>query len=139
MSKPVKEMVTRDLTARFAHETNAVWVELVGVDGITTNDFRRALRGKHMRLEVVKTALLKRACAGGPLAKLTDRVGGPVALITGGESAVTVAKLLDDWLPKLQPRLRVRGALLDGEYLDEAACKDLARMPTRADLLGRVV
>jgi large subunit ribosomal protein L10 len=139
MSKPVKEMIARDLEARFAGEQNAVWIELVGVDGVTTNDFRRALRGKHMHLEVVKTSLLKRACSGKPMARLADKVEGPVALVTGGESAIDVGKLLDEWLPKMPKHLRVRGALLEGEYLDEAACKDLSKLPTRADLQSRVV
>ena len=139
MSKPVKEMITRDLGARYATAANAVWIELVGLDGLVTNSFRRELRAKHMKLEVVKTALFRRACAGGPMARLADQVSGPVALVTGGESAVDVAKLLEDWRPKLQTKLRLRGALLDGEYLDEAACQDLAKMPTRHDIQARLV
>jgi large subunit ribosomal protein L10 len=138
MSKPVKEMIAHDLASRYADASNAVWIELVGVDGITTNAFRRDLRAKDMHLEVVKTALLKQACAAGPLAKLAAALSGPVALVTGGESAVTVAKVLDEWLPKLPKNLRVRGAVLDGEYLDESRCKDLSRMPTKADLQARI-
>jgi large subunit ribosomal protein L10 len=139
MSKPVKEMITRDLASRYAKADNAVWIEILGVDGITTNDFRRALRGKDMRLEVVKTSLLRRACAGGPLAKLADKLDGPAALVTGGESAVTVAKVLEEWLPKLPKNLKLRGAVLEGEYIDASQVGELARMPTRADLLARVM
>jgi len=139
MSKLVKEMITRELASRYGQTSNAVWVELVGVDGITTNDFRRNLRSRQMHLEVVKTSLLKRACASGPLAKLAAAVTGPVALLTGGDSAIELAKLLDEWLPKLPQKLRLRGALLDGEYLDEARCKDLSRMPSRRDLQARTV
>lgn len=138
MSKPVKEMIAHDLASRYADTSNAVWIELVGVDGITTNAFRRDLRAKDMHLEVVKTALLKRACGAGPLAKLAAALSGPVALVTGGESAVTVAKVLDEWLPKLPKNLRVRGAVLDGEYLDEQRCKDLSRMPTKADVQSQI-
>lgn len=139
MSKPVKEMIARDLASRYASETNAVWIELVGVDGITTNEFRRDLRARHMAMEVVKTALLKRACAQGPMAKLTAAMSGPVALLTGGDSAVAIGKMLAEWSPKFPKNLRVRGAVLDGEYLDEAQVKDLANMPTRGDLQARVV
>jgi large subunit ribosomal protein L10 len=139
MSKPVKEMITRDLSSRYATEANAVWIELVGVDGIMTNEFRRALRSQNMRLEVVKTSLLRRACAGGPLARLADALEGPAALVTGGDSAITVAKLLEEWLPKLPKNLRMRGAVLEGEYIGEAEVQDLSKMPTKADLQGRVV
>ncbi len=139
MSKPVKEMIAHDLASRYAEANDAVWIELLGVDGITTNAFRRDLRAKDMHLEVVKTSLFKRACTAGPLAKLAAEVTGPVALVTGGDSAVTMGKVLDEWLPKLPKNLRIRGALLDGEYLDEARCKDLAKMPTKADLQARIV
>lgn len=139
MSKPVKQMIAHDLASRYADASNAVWIELVGVDGITTNAFRRDLRAKDMRLEVVKTALLKQACSAGPLSKLAAALSGPVALVTGGDSAVTVAKVLDEWLPKLPKNLRIRGAVLDGEYLDEQRCKDLSKMPTKADLQARIV
>lgn len=139
MSKPVKEMITRELSSRYAEQSNAVWVELLGADGITTNDFRRDLYAHQMRLEVVKTALFKRACAQGPLASLAAAATGPVALVTGGESAIDVAKRLDEWLPKLAKNLRLRGAVLEGEYLDEVAVKDLSKMPSKRDLQGRIV
>jgi ribosomal protein L10 len=112
---------------------------MVGVDGITTNDFRRDLRARNMRLEVVRTSLFQRACKEGPLARLAAALTGPVALVTGGESAIDVAKALDEWLPKLQPKLRLRGAVLEGEYLDESRAKDLARMPSKRDLQARLV
>ncbi len=138
MSKPVKEMIARELTARYGSITNAVWVELVGVDGITTNDFRRSLRAKRMRLEVVKTSLFKRACAVGPMLRLAEALEGPVSLLTGGESAIEVGKVLLEWKPKL-PTLRLRGAVLEGEYLDESAVQELARMPSRKDLQSQLV
>lgn len=138
MSKPVKELLTRELAGRYQAVRNAIWVELVGVDGITTNEFRRVLRDRNMRLEVVKTSLFQAACKDGPLAKLAAALHGPVALVTGGESAIDAAKLLDEWLPKLQTKLRLRGAVLEGEYLDEKRVKDLSRMPSQRDLLARV-
>ncbi len=138
MSKPVKEMMTRELATRYAQTTNAIWVEMVGVDGITTNEFRRELRSRNMRLEVVRTSLLQRACKDGPLAKLAAVLSGPVALVTGGESAIDAAKLLDEWLPKLQAKLRLRGAVLEGEYLDESRVKDLSKMPSKHDLQARI-
>jgi large subunit ribosomal protein L10 len=138
MSKLVKDTITRELADRYGAQTNAVWVELVGIDGITTNDFRRDLRSRHMRLEIVKTSLFKRALSGRPLGRLADNLEGPAALLTGGETAIDVAKMLQDWLPRLQ-KLRVRGALLEGEFLDEARCKDLARMPSKRDLQGQLV
>ncbi len=139
MSKPVKELITRELAARYANATDAVWIELVGLDGISTNEFRRDLRARKMRLEVVKTSLFRRACQNGPLAPLAAAVSGPVALVTGESTAVELAKVLEEWLPKFPKNLRIRGAVLEGEYLDETRVKQLSKMPTRAELRARAV
>lgn len=140
MSKLVKDIITRELRTRYSDQDNAVWVELVGVDGITTNDFRRDLRAKGMRLEVIKTSLFRRACADTPLAPLARALEGPAALVTGGESAADVARLLEDWAPKFpKDSFRLRGAVLEGEFLDEQGAKNLSKMPSRQDLQARLV
>lgn len=144
MSKFIKNLITEELTQRYAEANNAVWVEMLGVDGITTNEFRRDLRSKQMRLEVVKTSLLRRACKGKALSRLADALDGPAALVTAVDptaevSSIDMAKALEPWEPKLKEKLRLRGAVLEGEFLDEGNVKGLAQMPTKRDLQGRVV
>lgn len=137
MSKFVKDLITKELRSRYGETDNAIWVEMIGIDGITTNQFRRELREKNLRLEVVRTALLRRAVGDGPLSRLADKLDGPAALITGGDSAVEAAKFLDQWLPRLKG-MRLRGALLEGEFLDEAAVAGLSKMPTKRDMQARL-
>lgn len=137
MSKPVKNLMTKELQGRYAGLDSAVWVDVVGIDGLSTNELRRSLHARKMRLEVVKTALFRRAVAGTPMARLGDAVSGPVGLITGGDSPIEVAKLLEEWAPKLKT-LKLRGALLEGEYISEAQVGQLSKMPTKRDMQGRV-
>lgn len=137
MSKLVKDIITQELTGRYSDTDSAVWVEMVGVAGTVTTQFRRELRGKQMRMEQVKSALLRRAVAQKALFTLAEQLTGPAALITGGESPIDIAKLLRGWTDRM-PKMRLRGALLDGEFLDEQRCKDLDKMPTRRDLQGRI-
>lgn len=137
MSKLVKSLITDELQSRYTQMDSALWVEILGVDGITTNDFRRALHKKAMKLEVVKNALLRRACGEGPLAPLAKTLAGPAALITGGESVIEAAKVVEEWQPKMKG-LRLRGALLEGQLIDEKMVQGLAKMPTKRDLQGQV-
>lgn len=137
MSKQVKNMIASELRSRYGELDSALWVELIGVDGNTTNELRRDLHSKQIRLEVVRTALLRRAVSDGALRALADKLEGPAALVTGGESIIDAAKLVDGWLPKVKG-LRVRGALLEGQYLNEAAAAGLAKMPSKRDLQARI-
>lgn len=140
MSKLVKDLITKELESRYHSIDNAVWVELLRVDGITTNLFRRDLNERQMRLEVVKTSLLRRAVAGGPLEPLARELEGPAALITGGDSAIEVAKLLQDWKKKFpKGSFRLRGALLEGEFMDEQRVESLHKMPTKQDMQAKLV
>ncbi len=137
MSKFVKDLITKELATRYGQLENAVWIELLGVDGITTNEFRRNLHARHMQMEVVPNALFRRAVVEGPLRRLADALDGPSALITGGDSLIDVAKVLEEWQPKLKT-LRLRGAVLEGEFLDERSVTGLSKMPTKRDLQARL-
>ncbi|MCG3127708.1 MAG: 50S ribosomal protein L10 [Phycisphaerae bacterium] len=133
MSKYVKDILTEQLRTRFDGLDSALWVEMVGVDGITTNQFRRDLRARRMRADVVKNSVFRRACGEGPLRPLAEALTGPSLVITGGESVIDVAKLIEQWLPKI-PKIKLRGAVLEGEYLDERRVAGLAKMPSKRDL-----
>lgn len=138
MSKLVKDLISRELHQRYAGVDSAVWVQFSGVDGITNNELRRDLRKRSFRLEIVKNSLLRRAVEGTPLARLAERMSGPAALVTGGESAVHIAKALEEWAPKLKENLKLRGAILEGELIDDARIADLAKMPTKQDLQAQI-
>jgi large subunit ribosomal protein L10 len=133
MSKPVKELVTNELRSRYGELDSALWIELTGADGTTTNALRRDLRAHQMHMEVVKNSLFRRACAQGALAPLAADLTGPAALVIGGESPIDVAKLVEGWMPKI-PGLKLRGAMVEGEYFDARRVAGLARMPSRAQL-----
>jgi len=133
MSKRIKDLVARELQSRYAQLDSALWVELLGCDGITTNEFRRDLRARKMRLEVVKNSMFRRAIGDGPLRPLATALQGPAALVTGGESLVDAAKVIEEWMRKIKG-LKLRGAVLEGEYLDEQRVAGLSRMPTRREM-----
>jgi large subunit ribosomal protein L10 len=138
MSKMVKELMTQELRERYADVNSALWIELVGADGNTTNEFRRDLRGKELRVEIVKTALFRRAMAERPLEPLAKAMEGPAALVTGGESAIDAAKVLEEWARKIEG-LKMRGAVLEGEFLEESRMPGLSKMPTKRDLQAKIL
>lgn len=137
MSKPVKDLMTRELSSRFADKDSALWVEFVGCDGVTSNQFRRALHARGMSIEIVKNALFKRAVAGTKLNRLGETVDGPAAMVTAKDSLIDAAKLVEEWFPKI-PGLKLRAAVLEGEYIDERSIKGLSKMPTRRELQGQI-
>lgn len=137
MSKPIKNLIANAVRSRYAGLESALWVEMIGADGASTNQFRRELRSRNMRLELVKTSLFRRAMSDSKLKPLAEAASGPVALLTGGSSVIDIAKLVEEWAPKVKG-LRMRAAVLEGEFIAESQIDQLAKMPTRQDMLGRI-
>ena len=137
MSKLVKGMITEVLNSRYSELDSALLVEFVGVDGHTSNEFRGELRKQNIRLEIVKNSLVRRAIGEGALAPLNTDLKGPSALLTGGDSLIDIAKLVDDWKDKIEG-LKLKAAVLEGEYLDNERVVSLHKMASKADLQAKI-
>jgi large subunit ribosomal protein L10 len=137
VSKLIKDMVTSELRTRYGDLDSALWVEFLGVGGLATTAFRKKLAARKMKLELVKTALFKRAVDGTKLARLGQAAKGQVALITGGENVIEAAKLVEAEMATIKG-MKMRAALLEGEFVGDSQIGSLAKMPTKRDLQGRV-
>jgi large subunit ribosomal protein L10 len=136
MSKPVKEMMTREYQRRYDQVNTACVVSVIGLDAISTNRLRGELRARHLRLQVVKNSLATRAFSGTPLAPLCQALDGPCALVTGEGSAIDIAKTLVD-LQKTYPKIELRVGILEGDP-ELISVEQLAKMKGRIELLSEL-
>jgi len=136
MSKPIKDLVTKELVAKYKGVDSACVVDLTGLDSISTHKFRGGLRKKKIQLHVVKNRMARRAFDGGPLAPLGKYLQGPCALATGGDSIVDVAKELVA-LAKNVPAIKLKKAIVEGDA-DLVDVDVLAKWKSRAETQGEV-
>ena len=136
MSKPLKRMVSEDLGKRYAGVESACLVDLSGLDVQKTQQIRRDLAQKKMRMQVVKNSMARLAFSDGPLGPLAEAMRGPCALVTGGDSIVEVAQSLMHWAKEFS-KLTVKQAIVDGDA-DLLTVEDLSRMKSGRELLGEL-
>lgn len=137
MSKPVKNLITQEISKRYDGVSSACVVELTGLDAVATHKFRGALRGLGIELHVVKNRMARRAFASGPLAPLGASLDGPCALVTGGDSVVDIAKALLK-CQKDFPKITLKTAIIDGDA-ELVAVERVAGWRNKKETMGEVV
>ncbi len=138
MSKPVKELLRKELAARFEGLTSLAVVSLVGVDANQTNTIRGRLREKDIRLTVVKNAMARQAFRSVGMPDAAKLIEGPSAIAFGADNIVTVLRELLA-LRETAPALTVKAAMMEGESFPSERMEELSRYPTREEAIAKVV
>lgn len=137
MSKPVKQLMIKELSARFSQLDSVFVVNPIALNAIDNTSFRAALRKKKIEMEVVRNALAVQALKGTALEGIGALLTGACALVSGGESIVDVAREVMEQAKKFTA-LEIRGALVEGTIVDAKGAEQLAKMASRAELQGQV-
>ena len=140
MSKYVKNLITDDLRERFKGIQDALVVSVAGLDANKNYLLRKQLRGKNVKLLVVKNSMARRAAEGTPLSVAFEQAEGSLAVIWGGEDIVSLAKIVasvadDKNFAPFEPR----GGVMDGTRLSATQVRDVSKWPSRQEQLSLLV
>jgi large subunit ribosomal protein L10 len=139
MSKPVKDLITKELAARFKELEGVAVINPRGIDANKNHGIRRRLHEKGLRMTVVKNTLAKRAVGDGKLKGFDALLDGPSAVVYGKASIAVIARtLLEE--KKNNEKLELRGIFFDGElYAGDKGMESASKLPTREEAIANVV
>jgi len=139
MSKPVKDLITKELTARLKELDGVGVINPRGIDANKNHGIRRRLHEKGLKMMVVKNTLAKRAVGDGKLKGFDKLLDGPSAVIYGKASISTLARLLLD-VKKADEKVELRGIFFDGElYTGDKGVEQVSKLPTREEAVANVL
>jgi len=133
-----KEKVVKVLQEKFSEAETVVLTDYRGLDTTAMNELRRQLREVSVEYRVVKNTLMLRASEGNDVGLLKDYFAGPSAVALSYEDPVAPAKVLVKF-GKDHTALEIKAGVLGGKVVDVEDIKQLARLPSREDLLSQLL
>lgn len=133
-----KKRVVEDIKERLQQAQSVVIVENNGLKVSEATELRAKLRKANVDFKVLKNTLVKIAADDNGIAGLEQYLTGPNAWAFGNEDPVTAAKVLVDY-GKTNKNLIIKGGILEGIVLDEQGIKALAELPSKEELLAKLL
>ena len=116
-------------------------VILTDYRGLTVGEFntlRSRLRDASLEYRVTKNTLLNRAAERVGVAGLGPMLVGPTAVVFGADDPSVPARLLQEFIRQYR-KLGIKGGMVQGEAVGAETVAVLATLPTRIELMARVV
>lgn len=132
-----KKAVVAEISAQVATAQTIVVAEYRGLEVKHLTELRKKARESGVYLRVLKNTLARRAIAGTSFEGLSVELTGPL-LYSMSQDPVAAAKVLNDFA-KTNDKLVLKAGSYSGKTLDQSAVKALASIPSREELLAKLL
>ncbi len=132
-----KTQIVEEVHTELSAASFAVLAQYRGVDVANMNALRRNAREANVQVRVVKNTLARRAAENTEFACLTDHFVGPVA-IASSQDVVAAAKAMVDFAKDAE-QFEIRIGAMNGQLITSEQVAEIAKLPGREELLGKLV
>ncbi|ETD66990.1 50S ribosomal protein L10 [Pelistega indica] len=132
-----KKATVEEISKAIANAQTMVVAEYRGISVASMTELRVNARKEGVYLRVLKNTLARRAVEGTPFANLSDHMVGPLVYAVS-EDAVAAAKVLHQFA-KQEDKIVLKAGSYNGELLDSAKVAELASIPSREELLSKLL
>ena len=137
LNRNEKAAVIEEVSAQVANAQSIIVAEYRGIDVASVTVLRKTARESGVYLRVLKNTLVRRSIAGTPFEGLTDKLTGPLIYAVSADP-VAAAKVLSTFA-KTNDKIVLKAGSLPNNLLDENGVKALATMPSRDELLAKLL
>ena len=133
----LKQPIVQEIAEHIKDAQSVVIVDYRGLTVAQDTQLRRELREAGITYKVYKNTLMNFAFKGTEFESLTGSLEGPNAIAISKDDATAPARILAKFA-KTAPALEIKAGVVEGNFYDTEAMKDISNIPSREELLARL-
>jgi len=133
-----KAVVIDELAEQLTRAKLAILTDYRGLSVTALQQLRANLRPHNAEFRIAKNTLTRIAAEKAGIDGLTPMLDGPLALVLAYDDIVAPSKAISDFA-RTSRVLTVKGGVLDQSIIPAKAIEDLATMPSREELLSKLL
>jgi len=141
LTKEQKTKQVNDVREKIANQKSMVFVDFNKVPSKDMFTLRKNLKEQGCNLKIAKKTLVRVAFGQSGISfwnKIKEVVPGQLALVLGIDDEIAPARIANDFAKK-QENFKILGGIFEKRFIDREKVLVLANLPTRTQLLGRLV
>ncbi len=133
-----KKQVVESIKAKITESKSVLLVDYKGLTVAQDTELRNAFRKAGVEYKVLKNTLVRKAFNELGVNDFDSDLNGPTAVAFGSDE-ITPAKTVMAEIKKLEDKIKVKSGYVDGNRVDVAEVKALASMPSKEELVAKML
>lgn len=139
ITKEQKKEIVKDLVDKLSRQKTVIFFDYTGLKVNQFQKLRAQLKEQGIDCQVSKKSLIDLALEKSGFKNIAIKnLPGQIALILGYDDEVLPTKILYDF-SKENKELKIAAGLIQGEHLEKEALIELAKLPSKQELLSKLV
>ncbi len=134
----LKQPVVAEISEAIKDAQSVVLVDHRGLTVEQDTKLRKQLREAGITYKVYKNTMMRFAFEGTDCAQLDQCLEGPSALVVSKTDATAPAREISKFA-KTAPQLEIKAGIVEGAFYDAAGLSKIAEVPSREELLSRLL
>ena len=139
LTKKAKQELVEKLAQQIKEAKSIVFTDYRGLSVVDMTGLKKELKKEETNLKVIKKKLIDIALDKAGIKDVSVKeLEGQLAITISARDEVTPAKILDKF-SKSNDNLKILGGILEKEFMTEDQVKALAKLPSKEELIAKVV
>ena len=134
----LKQPIVQEISEQIKDAQSVVLVDYRGLTVEQDTELRKQLREAGVSYKVYKNTMMRFAFKGTDFESLDPQLEGPSAMAVSTTDATAPARVLAKFA-KTAPALELKGGVVEGTYYDAVGINQIAAVPSREELLSKLL